>query len=78
MFQSPLGLLALLGVPAVVLLHLFRRRFERRPVSALFLWEAAREEGSLEWRSHVQVGWSLPFELGSVHCVYVCMRIVME
>jgi len=40
MFQSPLGLLALLGVPAVVLLHLFRRRFERRPVSALFLWEA--------------------------------------
>jgi hypothetical protein len=40
MFLNPLGLLALLGVPAVIALHLFRRRFERRKVSALFLWEA--------------------------------------
>jgi hypothetical protein len=40
MFLNPLGLLALLGVPAVIALHLFRRRFERRRVSALFLWEA--------------------------------------
>jgi hypothetical protein len=38
MFLYPLGLLTLLAVPAVVALHLFRRRFERRPVSALFLW----------------------------------------
>ncbi len=40
MFLNPLGLLALLGVPVVIALHLFRRRFERRRVSALFLWEA--------------------------------------
>lgn len=40
MFLNPLGLFALLGIPAVIALHLFRRRFERRRVSALFLWEA--------------------------------------
>ena len=38
MFASPLGLLALLGVPVVIALHLFRRRFQPREVSALFLW----------------------------------------
>lgn len=38
MFTTPLGLLALLGVPAVILLHLFQRRFQPRVVSALFLW----------------------------------------
>lgn len=41
MFVHPLGLLALAAVPAVVGLHLFRRRFRRHPVSAIFLWEAA-------------------------------------
>lgn len=39
-FAWPLGLLALAAVPAVVALHLFRRRFEPRRVSALFLWAA--------------------------------------
>lgn len=38
MFQNPLGLLALLAVPAIVALHLYRRRFRPRVVSALFLW----------------------------------------
>lgn len=41
MFSSPLGLLALLAVPAVVALHLLRRRFQPRVVSALFLWAEA-------------------------------------
>lgn len=49
MFLNPIGLLALLGVPAVVALHLFRRRFRRHPVSAVFLWEA-REHTSLAGR----------------------------
>lgn len=40
MFTTPLGLLALLAVPAVVALHLLRRRFAPRTVSALFLWTA--------------------------------------
>jgi hypothetical protein len=40
MFLNPLGLIALLGVPAVIALHLFRRRFQPRVVSALFLWES--------------------------------------
>ncbi len=38
MFLHPLGLLALLGLPVVVAIHLFRRRFRPREVSALFLW----------------------------------------
>lgn len=37
-FLSPLGFLALLGVPAIVALHLFRRRPPTRRVSALFLF----------------------------------------
>lgn len=39
MFTTPLGLLALLGVPAVVGLHLYRQQAKQRKVSALFLWE---------------------------------------
>ncbi|MFT5150183.1 MAG: Ca-activated chloride channel family protein, partial [Planctomycetota bacterium] len=39
MFLHPFGLLALLAVPAVVGLHLFRRRFQPRVVSAVFLWD---------------------------------------
>ncbi len=42
-FLHPLGLIALLSVPAVLLLHLFRRRFRTEVVSALFLWSEARE-----------------------------------
>lgn len=42
MFAAPLGLLALLAVPGVLALHLFRRRSRPRTVSALFLW-APRE-----------------------------------
>jgi len=38
-FTTPLGLTALLGVPLVLALHLFQRRFPRREVSALFLWK---------------------------------------
>lgn len=41
MFANPLGLLALLALPAVVLLHLYRRRFRPKVVSALFLWDQA-------------------------------------
>ena len=39
-FSNPLGLLALLAIPLVLYLHLFRRRFEPRRVSALFLFAA--------------------------------------
>lgn len=35
---EPLGLLGLLGIPAVVALHLWRARHAPRPTSALFLW----------------------------------------
>ena len=42
MFATPLGLLALLAIPAIVAIHLFRRRFPVRPVAGLFLWQIMR------------------------------------
>ena len=42
-FTAPLGLLALLAVPAIVAIHLFRRRFPERRVAGLFLWQMARQ-----------------------------------
>ncbi len=38
---APWGLLALLAIPAVVAIHLFRRRYRPRPVSGLFLYGLA-------------------------------------
>ena len=46
MFANPLGLIALLAVPAVVGLHLFRRRVPKRVVSAVFLWESQESRAS--------------------------------
>jgi hypothetical protein len=43
MFATPLGLLALLAIPAIVAIHLFRRRFPVRPVAGLFLWQVIRK-----------------------------------
>jgi Ca-activated chloride channel homolog len=43
MFTTPLGLLALLAIPAIVAIHLFRRRFPVRPVAGLFLWQIMRQ-----------------------------------
>ena len=43
MFATPLGLLALLAIPAIVAIHLFRRRFPVRPVAGLFLWQFPRQ-----------------------------------
>lgn len=42
-FATPLGLLALLAIPAIVAIHLFRRRFPVRPVAGLFLWQHPRQ-----------------------------------
>jgi hypothetical protein len=42
MFATPLGLLALLALPTIVAIHLFRRRFPTRPVAGLFLWQVLR------------------------------------
>ncbi len=64
MFQNPLGLLALLAVPAIVALHLFRRRFRPRVVSALFLWaDADRTPMSGRRRDRLRASTSLACEL---------------
>jgi len=42
-FTAPLGLLALLAIPAIIGIHLFRRRFRPRRVAGLFLWNSVRQ-----------------------------------
>lgn len=42
-FATPLGLLALLALPVIVAIHLFRRRFPVRQVAGLFLWQDPRQ-----------------------------------
>jgi hypothetical protein len=42
-FTSPLGLLALLAIPAIVAIHLFRRRFPPRTIAGLFLWQVVQQ-----------------------------------
>jgi hypothetical protein len=42
-FAAPLGLLALLAIPAIVAIHLLRRRFPVRPTAGLFLWNVAHD-----------------------------------
>lgn len=39
-FTTPLGLLGLIAIPAIVAIHLFRRRFPVHRVAGLFLWQA--------------------------------------
>jgi hypothetical protein len=43
-FTAPLGLLALLAIPAIIAIHLFRRRFPPRPVAGLFLWQVVQQK----------------------------------
>lgn len=38
LFTQPLGLFALAALPAVLILHLYRQRHRKTPVSTLFLW----------------------------------------
>jgi hypothetical protein len=42
-FTAPLGLLALLAIPAIIAIHLLRRRFPVRPVAGLFLWRLSAD-----------------------------------
>lgn len=44
--SNPLGLLALLGIPAVLAIHFLQRKSVRLPVSTLFLLEKTRRESA--------------------------------
>jgi len=74
MFAAPLGLLALLAVPAIVALHLFRRRFVPRPVSALFLWsDADRTPLAGRKRERLRRSWSLWAECLAAVCLALAL-----
>ena len=38
-FATPLGLLALAAIPAIIVIHIFRRRYPVRTIAGLFLWQ---------------------------------------
>ena len=38
-FATPLGLLALASIPAIIVIHIFRRRYPVRTIAGLFLWQ---------------------------------------
>jgi hypothetical protein len=42
-FTAPLGLLALLAIPAIIAIHLLRRRFPVRPVAGQVLWRLSAD-----------------------------------
>lgn len=53
-FGAPFGLLALLAVPAIVVLHLYRRRLAERRVAGLFLFTGERlVAGAGRQRTHL-------------------------
>ena len=67
-FTAPLGLLALLALPAVLWLHLFRTRLPERRVAALFLFPAqsliAGAGRTRTWSIVMFRASSLPLSLG--------------
>lgn len=63
-FANPLGLLALLALPAILAIHLYRRRFRERRVAGLFLFpRALLAADSGRVRTRLLRSWSLWFEL---------------
>jgi hypothetical protein len=40
-FATPLGLLALVSIPTIIVIHIFRRRYPVRTIAGLFLWQTA-------------------------------------
>ena len=63
-FVNPWGLLALLAVPVIIAIHLFRRRYPVRRVAGLFLWiGATRVQDAGRTRDRLAVTPSLLLEL---------------
>lgn len=61
---NPIGMLALLALPAILAIHFFRQRFRKRPVAGLFLWAPPDHDPSSGRRFHrLERSWSLLLEL---------------
>jgi hypothetical protein len=52
MIGNPWGLLALLSVPAILAIHLFRHRFRPRRIAGLFMWATPGKDASAGRRLH--------------------------
>ena len=74
MFANPLGLIALLAVPAVVALHLFRRRFRPKVVSAVFLWQP-KDRSSHSGRKRVPLRQSPSFWLELLAALMLALAV---
>ena len=63
-FANPLGLLALLGVPAVLAIHYLQRRTRTIPVATLFLIEQRRDQSRMGRRFERLIGsWPMWLQL---------------
>ena len=64
MLTNPLGLLALLGIPAVLAIHFLQRKAVELPVSTLFLLERTQREAASGRRPNVD------FKLAAICVAY--------
>ena len=54
-FINPLGFIALLSVPAIILMYILKQKFKKREVSSMVLWNKAitQSEGH-KWRQKLK------------------------
>jgi len=63
-FASPWGLIGLVALPAILYIHLYRRRFPPRQIAGLFLWLSPRQQTpSGTQRERIPITLSLILEL---------------
>ncbi|HYR27475.1 MAG TPA: BatA domain-containing protein, partial [Thermoanaerobaculia bacterium] len=69
---SPLALIALIGVPALIAIYLFQRRFKTLEVSSLILWDAVKQP-SMGGRKRERLHLPLPFWLEALAVVLLAL-----
>ena len=78
---SPLALIALIGVPALIAIYLFQRRFKTLEVSSLILWDAVKQP-SMGGRKRERLRLPLSFWLEALAVVLLagvkCTRITIQ
>lgn len=49
-FFQPLGFLALIGIPIIVLMYLMKQKYKEHTVSSLFLW---KRQKAIVWHKNL-------------------------
>lgn len=74
-FATPLGFLALLGIPAILLIHFLQRESRRLPVSTLFLLESIDRQ-SIKGRKFDRLRSSIPLWLQLLSVIILTWLLV--